>query len=168
MTGWSAFYTIEELEDGTPNYLTLRQADNGEVGIVVDLGRTYKVRITAFEGWKIHSVTFNGEEVTAQLTEEGTFTTPALQADAVLNIAYEKTEDNTMVENARANAIRVQGHQGTLCITGATEGDAICVYTTDGMLVTQESAEDSETILTLPTGQVYIVKVADKVVKIGM
>ncbi len=106
MTGWSGFYTIEEMEGGTPNYLTLRQADNGKVGIVVDLGHTYKMRITAFEGWKIHSVTFNGEEVTTQLTEEGLFTTPALQADAVLNIAYEKIEDNTMVANALAAASR--------------------------------------------------------------
>ena len=168
MTGWSSFYTFEEMEGGTPNYLTLRQADNGEVGIVVDLGRTYKVRITAFEGWKIHSVTFNGEEVTAQLTEEGTFTTPALQADAVLNIAYEKTEDNTMVANTTARAIKVQGHRGTLRIIGATEGEAISVYTTGGTLVAQESAEGDETLITLPTDQVYIVTVADKVVKIGM
>ena len=168
MTGWSGFYTIEEMEGGTPNYLTLRQADNGEVGIVVELGRTYKVRITAFEGWKIHSVTFNGEEVTDHLTEEGTFTTPALQADAVLNIAYEKIEASTTVTSAQTNRIKVQGHQGTLRITGATEGDDISVYTTDGMLVAQESAEDGETLLTLPTGQVYIVTVADMVVKIGM
>ena len=62
----------------------------------------------------------------------------------------------------------MQGHRGTLRVTGAAEGDAISVYTIDGMLVTQESAEESETLLTLPTGQVYIVKVADKVVKIGM
>jgi hypothetical protein len=168
MTGWSGFYTIKEMEGGTPNYLTLRQADNGKVGIVVDLGHTYKMRITAFEGWKIHSVTFNGEEVTTQLTEEGLFTTPALQADAVLNIAYEKIEDNTMVANALASRIKVQGHQGTLSITGATEGTDISVYTTDGMLVTQESVEECETELTLPEGQVYIVKVADTVVKIGL
>ena len=168
MTGWSSFYTIEEMEGGTPNYLTLRQADNGEVGIVVDLGRTYKVRITAFEGWTIHSVTFNGEEVTAQLTEEGTFTTPALQVDAVLNIAYEKTDNTTMVANTTARAIKVQGHRGTLRITGATEGEAISVYTTGGTLVAQESAEEGETLLTLSTGQVYIVTVAHTVVKIGM
>ena len=168
MAGWSSFYTIEEMEGGTPNYLTLRQADNGEVGIVVDLGRTYKVRITAFKGWKIHSVTFNGEEVTAQLTEEGLFTTPALQADAVLNIAYEKIEDNAIVANARARAIKVQGHRGTLRITGTTEGEAISVYTTGGTLAAQESAEGDETLITLPTDQVYIVTVADKVVKIGM
>ena len=42
------------------------------------------------------------------------------------------------------------------------------LYTTDGTLVTRETAEDDTTHLTVPTGQVYIVKVADTVVKIGM
>jgi leucyl aminopeptidase (aminopeptidase T) len=85
----------------------------------------------------------------------------------VLNIAYEKIGDNA-IDNASASRTKVQGHQGTLRITGATEGTDISVYTTDGMLVTQESAEGDETLITIPTGQVYIVTVADKVVKIGM
>ena len=168
VTGWSSFYTIEEMEGGSPNYLTLRQADNGEVGIVVEPGRTYKVRITAFEGWKIHSVTFNDTDVTTQLTAEGIYTTPALQADAVLNIAYEKIGTPTMVANARASRIKVQGHRGTLRVTGTTEGDDISIYTLDGTMVASEEATDDTTSIEVPTQQVYIVKVADTVVKIGM
>ena len=168
MTGWSSFYTIEEMEGGSPNYLTLRQADNGEVGIVVEPGRTYKVRITAFEGWKIHSVTFNDTDVTTQLTAEGIYTTPALQADAVLNIAYEKIGTPTMVANARASRIKVQGHRGTLRVTGTTEGDDISVYTTDGAMVAHQQGEADENLFTVETNKVYIVKIADKVVKIGM
>lgn len=151
-----------------PVYLTINQADNGHVKQHLVAGTVCTFTIEAAEGWEIHSVTFNGEDVTAQLTEEGTFTTPALQTDAVLNIAYEKIGTPTMVAKAQASRIKVQGHRGTLRVTGATEGDGISVYTTDGTLVTQESAEESDTEITLPTGQVYIVKVADKVVKIGM
>ena len=111
-------------------------------------------------------MTFNGEDVTSQLTEEGTFTTPELQGDAVLNIAYEKIDD--AIESTRAGAIKVQGHQGIISIAGATEGAAIGLYTTSGTLVATATAEDDTTHLTVPTGQVYIVKVADTVVKIGM
>jgi hypothetical protein len=168
---WKNFWYVNEFDPkkGKDIFLTINQADNGYVKQHLTEGTVCTFTIVAAEGWKIHSVTFNGKEVTAQLTEEGIFTTPALSEDAVLNIAYEKTEDNTMVAaNASASRIKVQGHQGTLRVTGATQGEAISVYTTDGVLVTQESAEESETLLTLPTGQVYIVKVADKVVKIGM
>lgn len=176
-SGWSEIpetmpandVTIEGTFTQLPSvFLTINQADNGYVKQHLVVGTICTFTIVAAEGWKIHSVTFNGEEVTAQLTEEGTFTTPALSEDAVLNIAYEKIDDGTKVENARASRIKMQGHHGTLRITGTTEGAAISVYTTDGTLVTQESTEDSDTEITLPTGQVYIVKVADKVVKIGM
>ena len=167
---WKNFWYVNEFnpKKGKDIFLTINQADNGYVKQHLTEGTECSFTIVAAEGWKIHSVTFNGEEVTAQLTEEGTFTTPALSEDAVLNIAYEKIEDDTMVENACASHIKVQGHHGTLRITGTTEGAAISIYATDGMLVAQESAEGSETQLTLPTGQVYIVKVADQVVKIGL
>ena len=78
------------------------------------------------------------------------------------------TEEEAAISNAQSSRIKVQGHHGTLRITGAAEGDAISVYATGGTLVAQESAEGAETLITLPTGQVYIVTVADTVVKIGM
>jgi hypothetical protein len=84
----------------------------------------------------------------------------------VLNIAYEKIDD--AISHAQASRIKVQGHQGIISITGTTDGTDISLYTTDGTLVTRETAEDDITHLTVPTGQVYIVKVADTVVKIGM
>ena len=159
--------TIEGTFTQLPSiYLTINQADNGYVKQHLTEGAVCTFTIEAAEGWKIHTVTFNGEDVTSQLTEEGTFTTPALQADATLNIAYEQLDN--AIERTQASAIKVQGHQGTLRITGATEGEAISVYTTGGTLVANETAKDDETNLTLPEGQVYIVTVADKVVKIGM
>ena len=166
MTGWSGFYNISEMEGGTPDYLTIRQADNGAVGIAVDLGRTYKVCITPSEGWKVHSVTFNGTDITDQLKEDNTLTTPSINGSSELVVAYEK--NGNAVESTRANAIKVQGHQGTLSITRATEGEAISVYTASGTLVTRENAQAEETLITVPTGQVYIVTVANKVVKIGI
>ena len=159
--------TIEGTFTQLPSiYLTINQADNGCVKQHLVQGTSCTFVIEAAEGWKIHTVTFNGEDVTSQLTEEGTFTTPALQDDAVLNIAYEKIDD--AIESTRAGAIKVQGHQGIISISGITEGTDISLYTTDGTLVTRETAEGDTTQLTVPTGQVYIVKVADTVVKIGM
>ncbi len=147
-------------------YLTINQSDNGCVKQHLVVGAVCSYTIEAAEGWKIHTVTFNGEDVTSQLTEEGTFTTPALSEDATLNISYEKIDD--AIESTRADAVKVRGHQGTISITGATEGDVIGLYAASGTLVATATAEGDTTHLTVPTGQVYIVKVADTVVKIGM
>ena len=174
-SGWSEAPAVMPAKDVTiegtftqlPSiYLTINQADNGCVKQHLVVGTVCAYTIEAAEGWKIHSVTFNGEDATSQLTEEGTFTTPALQEDATLNIAYEKIDD--AISHAQASRIKVQGHQGVISIAGATEGAAIGLYTTEGTLVATATAEGDTTQLTVPTGQVYIVKVADTVVKIGM
>ena len=176
-SGWSEIpetmpandVTIEGTFTQLPSvYLTINQADNGNVKQHLTTGTICTFTIVAAEGWKIHSVTFNGEDVTTQLTAEGIFTTPALSEDAVLNIAYEKIEDDTMVENACASRIKVQGHRGTLRVTGATEGDDISVYTTDGILVAQQQSRAGEAKFIVDTNQVYLVHIVDMVVKIGM
>ena len=174
-SGWSEAPAVMPAKDVTiegtftqlPSiYLTINQADNGCVKQHLVVGTVCAYTIEAAEGWKIHTVTFNGEDVTSQLTEEGTFTTPALQDDATLNIAYEKIDDG--IAGATESRIKVQGRQGVISITGTTEGAAIGLYTTSGTLVATATAEGDTTHLTVPTGQVYIVKVADTVVKIGM
>ena len=147
--------------------LTISQADNGCVKQHLTIGSVCTYTIEAAEGWKIHTVTLDGEDVTSQLTEEGTFTTPALQEDAVLNISYEQLDGNE-VKSARANAIKVSGYEGIITVDGCAEGEGITIYTTDGAMVAQQTAESASTRITVATDQMYIVKVADKVVKILM
>ena len=166
MTGWSGFYNISEIEGGTPDYLTIRQADNGAVGIAVDLGRTYKVCITPSENWTVHSVTFNGEDITSLLKDDNTLTTPTITGSSELNVAYEQV--NNTVKTMRANAVKVSGYEGIITIDGCAEGDNITLYTTDGAIVTQKMAEEVTNRIAVDAGQLYIVKVADKVVKILM
>ena len=166
MTGWSGFYNISEIEGGTPDYLTIRQADNGEVGIAVDLGRTYKVHIAPSTGWKIHSVTLDGKDMTAQLSNDNTFTTPTLTASSVLNVAYVK--EGSAINNVPANQAVVRGHNGIISISGAEQGETITIYTLDGTMVANKTVATEITSVEVPTGKVYLVKVADKVVKIGM
>ena len=167
MTGWNGFNNISEIEDSTPNYLTIRQADNGSVGIAVDLGRTYKVCITPSEGWAVHSVTFDGEDITAQLGEDNTLTTPTINGSAELNVAYEQLGGNE-VKSTRANAIKVSGYEGIITVDGCADGELITIYTTDGAIAAQQKAEGESTRISVATGQLYIIKVADKVVKILM
>ena len=167
MTGWSGFYNISEIEGNTPNYLTIRQADNGAVKIAVDLGRTYKVQIEPSEGWRINSVSFDGVDMTAQLDKNNTFTTPAVMGGAVLNVAYEMLDDNN-VTSVSDSPIKVYGHESQLFICGTEQGDHIAVYTVSGTAMAEVVAEGGENCITLPEGQLYIVKVADKVVKIQL
>ena len=64
--------------------------------------------------------------------------------------------------------VLIQCQGGVITVSGLADGTEVAVYTTSGTLVATATAEGESTQLTVPTGQVYIVKVADTVVKIGM
>ena len=175
-SGWSEIpetmpandVTIEGTFTQLPSvFLTINQADNGYVKQQLTEGAVCTFTIEAAEGWKIHSVTFNGEDVTNQLEEGTIYTTPTLSEDAVLNIAYEQ-EVPESVENAHARAIKVRGLDNTIHISGLAEDTTITLYTTDGTMVAQQQSSAGEAKFTVDTNQVYLVHIGDKVVKIGL
>ena len=165
---WKNFWKIEETDVYADNeiYLTINQADNGCIRQHITSGESCTYTFVAAEGWRINAVTYNGNDLTSQLINGTTFITPAIHSDAVLNVAYVK--EGSAIAAATASRIKVQGHQGIISISGATEGEAITIYTLDGAMVASEEATDETTSVKVPTLQVYIVKVADAVVKIGM
>ena len=147
-------------------YLTIQQADNGYICQRVFEGEVYRLQIVAAEGWRIHTVTFNGEDVTAALTAEGVYVTPAMHDDAVLNVSYERID--TQVESTAASRISVRGHNGVITVDGTSKGDRVSIYTTCGELMADEVARDGQVSVAVSTHRTYVVKVADKVVKIRM
>ena len=147
-------------------YLTLQYADNGCIKQQVIKGHQYRFTLLPAEGWNIHTVTFNGDDVTSRLEDGNVFTTPTLLGEAVLNISYE--EDGAAVESAYSNAVKVYGVDGMVNICGLKCGDNIEIYTTEGLLVCNQVAEAANTSIIVDAGQMYVVKVADKVVKIHM
>ena len=111
-------------------------------------------------------MTFNGEDVTAQLVDGHTFVTPAILTDAVLNVSFE--QEGNAVKSAHANDVKVTGKDDAIIISGMRQGDDIAVYTTDGVLVVRQVASAENISITVDADEVYIVKVAEKVVKIRM
>ena len=148
-------------------YLTILQADNGCLKLKLLEGASCAFVIEAAEGWKINAVTYNGEDVTSQLTEDNTYSTPELTDDATLNISYEQDLPND-VESTRANAIKVRGIGNTIIVNGTTEGETITLYTTDGTMVAHQQSWAGENLFAVDINKVYIVRIGEKVVKIGM
>ena len=74
------------------------------------------------------------------------------------------------ISQVRANAVLIQSHDGTLSITGVSEGTDIVVYSVSGQMVGSAKARsDRSTIATnLRSGDVAIVRIGDKSVKVVM
>ena len=146
--------------------LTINQGDNGAVKTQVSKGSVYTFTISPSNGWKIHTVTFNNADVTYLLNSDNTFTTPAINDNASLIVVYEK--DNNAVNPKRQSAVKIQGMSFGIRVLDAQPEDVIQVYSSDGILQKSAKVEGEITDVPLTEGKVYIVKVGDKTVKLGI
>ena len=169
--GWRDFANIEEMSDGTDDELTLtiQDAQEGKVKLLVKAGDIFTFQIEPEGGWTIHSVTYNDEDITSELDSENKFTTPAILESAVLNISYEQTIP-TDAKWSNTENLKVRCNSSRVVVSGISEGLPILVYNTDGQLVGSASSTLGATMVetTLNNGDVAIVKVGDKAVKLVM
>lgn len=182
-------FAIRAVQDGNKNYyssprasntvsiigsnpttdpiLNINQADNGSVGVQVTKGSVYTFTISPSNGWKIHSVSFNNADVTSQLGSDNTFTTPAIYSNSTLSIVYEQG-DNSAVSSARHSSVMIYATADGVRVTNANKGDLIRVYSLDGILLRSVKAADTAIDIPLPSGDVYIIKVDTKTVKLSL
>lgn len=145
--------------------LTIKQADNGSVSVPVTKGSVYTFTISPSNGWRVHSVTYNDSDLTSQLSSDGRFTTPAITGNSTLSVVFE--EGSSAVNSIRASEVTIQATSIGARVVNANMGDVIRVYTTAGILL-QSLKVDAQTIdIPLEKGNVYIVKVGEKTVKLG-
>lgn len=137
------------------------------MNLKVDAEKPYfNLQIKADDGWKIHSVTLNEDDVTAEVASDGSYTTPVIISNSVLNVTFEKGTSG--VVSQMESRLRVTAHGNTISVEGAEAGEQIAVYSMDGKLVeTVKTAHGSATI-TLPENQTYIVKGRQKTVKVRL
>lgn len=147
--------------------LTIKQADNGSVSTQVSKGSVYTFTINASTGWKIHSVTYNNTDVTSQLSSDNTFTTPTINSNSTLSIVYEE-DNNTAVNSIRESSVKIHAMSFGIRVTDANIEDLIQVYSVDGILLKSSKPEGQTTDILLPNGNVYIVKVGTKTLKLSI
>ena len=165
---WKDFVIIREIaETETDVYLTITDCANGNVKLKVDEDKPYfTLKIEAETGWHVHSVTFNDGDVTAELSADGEYTTPAIGTDSRLNIVY--AQGSSSVNSVSDSKIKVWASGNNIIVDNAILNETINVYTLDGMKITSVNANSNRVEIPLTTGVVYIVKVADKVLKVAL
>ncbi len=157
---------VSIVEESTPlsgPMLTIKQGENGYIATQVSIGSSYCFNIKANSGWKIHSVTFNGIDVTNQLSNDNSFTTPAINANSILSIIYE--QDGNKINNVNYSKVKILGMPYGIKVLDTDEDDLIQIYFTDGSLYKSIKTKKHETEIPLSKGYVYIVKVGVKTMK---
>lgn len=151
-------------EDEYNPTLFIKQADNGMISTKVSKGNSYTFTIYAESGWRIHSVTFNNNDVTNKLDSNNSYTTPAITENSTLSVVFE--QENSAVNAHQASSVRIHTTSTGVIVTGTNADDVIRIYTTDGTLQHSVRAEGSQVEIPLHKEIVYIVKVGGKTVKL--
>ena len=158
---------IDVTEDPTPEaFIALSTADNGAIWQQVEIGQQYTYQLEPAIGWKVHSVAFNNQDITSQVTKAGKITTPVISGErSTLFVTFEK--ENTGVENIekQTSNVRILGREGGISIQNAKPGDVLQVYSIDGRLLLSQKLESEQAQISLDSKKLYVIKVADKVVK---
>ena len=151
-------------------YIALATADNGAIWQQVEIGQQYTYYLEPAIGWKVHSVTFNNQDITSQVTEAGMITTPVINSErSALFVTFEKEsgDDVTGVEKT-VSEVRILGKEGGISVQNAKVGDVLQVYSSDGRLLQSQKLCSSQTDIALAGKTLYVIKVADKVVKVRL
>ena len=150
-------------------YIALSTADNGAIWQKVELGQQYTYFLEPAIGWKVHSISFNNKDITDQLTPAGTITTPAITSEhSTLFVTFEEDDATDIPAQEAAGSVRILGKAGGISVHGAQPGSVLQAYTADGTLQFSQRLTSGQAEIELPGKALYIIKVADKVLKVRL
>ena len=168
--GWRNFVIIREAseEDTHDVWLTVNDGARGSLRLKMDEERPYvTLQFVAEEGWHVYRVMLDEEDVTAELSADGTYTTPAINANTRLTVIYaEGSTGLTRIYTGSQPEIKVT--DGGLTVSGLTEGDRVEVYTLDGHRVYTSKATASHAEIPVAPNKVYIVRINDQTLKVSV
>ncbi len=146
--------------------LTIIQGEQGLVRTQVTKGSVYTFTIEATDGWKVHSVSFNDEDITEQLDANNRFTTPNINESTTLNVVYESIIDG--VASTRVSSAKILGTSFGIKVMNARPNEILKIYTIDGRLVINQKLQSSDVDVELPNNETYIILLEDLIVKLRL
>lgn len=161
---WKDFYDIQEYdgEDDGETYLLTFKTEGGKFVQSVEGGKSYVISIVADAGWEVHSATFNGIDITHQLTGAPDLTL-VIKEDSELNVVF-RQKDNRVGAVAPTD-VKVRAWAGTIHVSGADERADVVVYDASGVVV---KAAQGNGPIPLDAEGVFIIKVDGETFKVRM
>ncbi len=149
-----------------PVTLRVRSGQGGTTGLSVAYHERATLILTPDDGWRLNSVYLGNSDVTADVTADGTYTTPALGADTELSIAFEQTTGIDDTEALTTLKARTDA-SGRLTVDGVPAGQVLTVVTAEGKRVATMQAGNGRATCQLPQPGVYVVRAGRTAIKVG-
>ena len=158
-------YDYTPQPDPDPIFLTIKQADNGSVRQRISKWDSFTFYIEPAEGWQLHTVTFDGRDITSEVETDGRLYIDDIADNAVLSVVFE--QGNSAVNDVQSSRAKVYASEGTIIVANAEKAETI-QYNEAGMNVATRQAVRSTEHINVEKGHVYIVKLKGKTVKLSI
>lgn len=142
--------------------LTIQSGEGGVTKQAVDSGSQVRIGIEPSLGWVVHTVSFNGVEVTDSLVGS-VFITPPMMSDGLLSITFELI--NQAVEMV-VSPVKVYTRPSEIVVYGLTPGETVELYGINGTVERKVLAERNEQSFSVRPGAAYLVRAGGKTVKV--
>ena len=146
--------------------IDILQNEMGCVRLNVSKNQRYACRIIEEKGWRVNSITFNGEDITNRAGAGNYIQTPVIKRDAVIRIAFE--EGGTGILQTEQDKVKALGDADGVTIEHVEAGERINIYLTDGRLIQSFKSNGTSQHIKLPAGTVYLIKTRTKTIKIRL
>lgn len=162
-----ANYTVDAEFVENPFILSLFMTNGGSLDVDVEKRGTFTCVIVPEDGWKINTVTFNGSDVTSELTEDNRYTTPAITRNSVLRVTFEDMNSAIGSIDYDATSVKVTvDNGGEVRIEGVEAGNPVRAYSVDGRLAGQVTSNGDVDVINLSQHGIYLIQTPGKTFKI--
>lgn len=155
---------VYSYEEPTPVSLTIKHAENGCIKQQVMPYSHYDFIIEPADGWKIHTVQYNGNDITNSISDNGALGISIQENDAILSITFES--ENSSVNDFTISHTKVFAKDNSIIIQEAENGEQVNIYNENGSLVKHLTINSTYQEIQLPTGHVYLISLLNKTIKI--
>lgn len=148
-------------------HLTFLGIEGGKVSIEVEKGKAYTIDLIPDDEWALHSVSFNGEDVSSSV-KNNIYTTPAISTNSELHIVFENIGTDVKPVFDKDESVRVKAHGSSVEITNAKEATMAYIYSVDGKFIKSEDIGIGTTSIYLSRNNRYIVKIGNSSYKFAL
>lgn len=173
---WGKFFTVkEQREDGTVlAELTMTSTDGGSLSVdettaendtktvKVAEGTDVTVEVTPREGYMLTNLSYDGTDVMDQLVD-GKLTLSGISGEKCISAVF---GIDTGIGGTGASSQNVYVKDGAIVVDGVAKGEEIFIYNAAGKLLRREVANGELVEIPMTAGQMYIVKIGKKTIKI--
>lgn len=143
--------------------ISIQTGGSGVMNLNYYYGDTPSFDFTPSAGYKIHSVFYNGNNVTNNLNGN-VYILPAITANGTLVVNFVSL--STYVNSPDTKAIKVYSAGTDIIVQGTTESETVRLYNLNGQLLQAVKSQANGVVFKVERGAVYLVKTNTKTFKV--